>query len=43
MDYTIELIDRYCACGVDGIHLYAPDKYDDVSCIARNSGIVGLK
>ena len=40
LDYTIELIDQYRACGIDGIHLYALNKYEDVAYIVKNSGIV---
>ena len=40
LDYTIELIDQYRACGVDGIHLYALNKFEDVNYIVKNSGIV---
>lgn len=42
LDYTIDLVDRCRACGVDGIHLYALNKYDDVAYIAKNSGIIDL-
>ena len=42
LDYTIELIDQYRACGVDGIHLYALNKYDDVAYIAKNAGLIDL-
>lgn len=40
IEYTIRQIDQYRACGVDGIHLYALNKFDDVARIARESGIV---
>lgn len=42
IEYTIRQIDEYRACGVDGIHLYALNKYDDVARIVRESGIVDL-
>ena len=42
LDYTIELIDRCRACGIDGIHLYALNKYEDVAYVVENSGIVDL-
>ena len=42
LDYTIELIDEYRACGIDGIHLYALNKYEDVAYIVKESGIVDL-
>lgn len=40
IEYTIKLIDEYRACGVDGIHLYALNKFEDVAEIAKASGIV---
>ena len=40
--YTINQIDEYRACGIDGIHLYALNKYDDVARIVKESGIVDL-
>ena len=42
LDYTIDLIDQYRACGIDGIHLYALNKYEDVAYIVENSGIIDL-
>lgn len=42
IDYTIGLIDEYRACGIDGIHLYALNKFDDVARIVKESGIVDL-
>ena len=42
MAYTIRLIDEYRACGVDGIHLYALNKYEDVTRLVKESGIVDL-
>ena len=35
IEYTINQIDEYRACGVDGIHLYALNKYDDVANIVK--------
>ena len=35
MEYTIKLIDEYRVCGIDGIHLYALNKYDDVASIVK--------
>ena len=40
--YTINQIDEYRACGVDGIHLYALNKYDDVAYIAKEAGLIDL-
>ena len=42
MEYTIKLIDEYRVCGIDGIHLYALNKYEDVAELVKNSGIVDL-
>ena len=42
MEYTIGLIDEYRACGIDGIHLYALNKYEDVTRLVKESGIVDL-
>ena len=39
MDYTIKLIDEYRACGIDGIHLYALNKWEDVTRLVKESGI----
>lgn len=40
IEYTIRQIDEYRACGVDGIHLYTLNKFDDVAIIAREAGLV---
>ena len=42
IEYTINQIDEYRACGVDGIHLYALNKYDDVAYIAKAAGLIDL-
>ena len=42
IEYTIKQIDEYRACGIDGIHLYALNKFDDVARIVRESGIIDL-
>ena len=42
MDYTIKLIDEYRACGIDGIHLYALNKWEDVARLVKESGIKDL-
>ena len=39
---TIRQIDEYRACGVNGIHLYALNKFDDVAYIAREAGLLDL-
>ena len=39
MEYTIKLIDEYRACGIDGIHLYALNKWEDVTRLVKESGI----
>ena len=40
MEYTIKLIDEYRVAGIDGIHLYALNKYEDVTRLVRESGIM---
>lgn len=42
IEYTIQLIDEYRVCGIAGIHLYALNKYEDVTRIVRESGIKDL-
>ena len=42
MEYTIKLIDEYRVAGIDGIHLYALNKYEDVTRLVKESGIVDL-
>ena len=42
IEYTIKQIDEYRALGINGIHLYALNKYDDVARIVKESGIVDL-
>ena len=39
IEYTIRQIDRYRALGVEGIHLYALNKWKDVSEIIKASGM----
>ena len=39
IEYTIRQIDEYRALGVDGIHLYALNKWKDVSEIIDRSGL----
>lgn len=38
IEYTIRQIDEYRALGVNGIHLYALNKWQDVSTIIKESG-----
>ncbi|MBQ2063206.1 MAG: methylenetetrahydrofolate reductase [Firmicutes bacterium] len=38
--YTIKQIEEYKAMGVDGIHLYALNKYDAVAQIAEETGLI---
>jgi methylenetetrahydrofolate reductase (NADPH) len=40
LEYTVRLIDRYRACGVNGIHLYALNKAADVTELVKMSGII---
>jgi methylenetetrahydrofolate reductase (NADPH) len=42
IEYTIKLIDEYRVCGINGIHLYALNKFDDVARLLRESGIKDL-
>lgn len=42
IEYTIRQIDAYRACGINGIHLYALNKYDDVARIAKEAGLLDL-
>ena len=39
IEYTIRQIDEYRACGIEGIHLYALNKWTDVSEIIDRSGL----
>lgn len=39
IEYTIRQIDTYRALGVEGIHLYALNKWKDVSEIINRSGL----
>ncbi len=39
LEYTVRLIDEYRVCGINGIHLYALNKYDDVARLVEMSGI----
>lgn len=42
LEYTVRLIDQYRACGIDGIHLYALNKYDDVARLVKQAGIMDI-
>jgi methylenetetrahydrofolate reductase (NADPH) len=42
IEYTIKQIDAYRACGIEGIHLYALNKWQDVSRIIKESGMKTL-
>ena len=42
MEYTIKLIDQYRVAGINGIHLYTMNKYQDISRIVRESGLAAL-
>ena len=43
---VLDLVERkavlYRACGIDGIHLYALNKYEDVAYIAKEAGLIDL-
>lgn len=38
--YTIRQIQQYRSCGVNGIHLYTQNGYEDVACIAKEAGLI---
>ncbi len=42
IEYTVRQIDEYRACGINGIHLYALNKFDDVAYIAKEAGLLDL-
>ena len=42
IEYTINQIDEYRACGINGIHLYALNKFEDVAYIAKEAGLLDL-
>lgn len=42
IEYTIRRIDEYRVCGIQGIHLYALNKYEDVARLVAESGIKDL-
>ena len=42
IEYTIKQIDAYRACGIDGIHLYALNKWEAVAEIINESGLKTL-
>ena len=39
MEYTVKQIDAYRSLGINGIHLYALNKWKDVSEIIRRAGM----
>ena len=40
MEYTVRQIEQYRRIGVDGIHLYALNKYEAVAFIAKEAGLL---
>lgn len=40
IEYTVRLIDKFSACGVNGFHLYALNKYDDVARIVNEANLI---
>jgi len=40
IEYTVGLIDEYRVAGINGIHLYALNKYDDVARIIKETGLI---
>ncbi|MFI3312975.1 MAG: methylenetetrahydrofolate reductase [Eubacteriales bacterium] len=43
MEYTVDQIHQYMAAGVDGLHMYALNKYQDVTDIINMAGIKPFK
>ena len=42
IEYTVDQLHEYMSLGVEGIHLYALNKYEDVTRLVKESGIVDL-
>jgi methylenetetrahydrofolate reductase (NADPH) len=42
-DYSVRQIHRYMAAGIDGLHIYTLNKYEDVSDIVSAAGIKRVK
>ena len=42
IEYTVKQIDQYRACDIDGIHLYALNKYEDVTTLIEQAGLRDL-
>ena len=40
IEYTIKQIHEYQSCGIDGIHLYALNKFEDVAYISKEAGLL---
>lgn len=40
IEYTINQIGEFRTCGIQGIHLYALNKFEDVAYIAREAGLL---
>lgn len=40
IEYTVRLINEFSSCGVDGFHLYALNKYDDVARIVNEANLL---
>ena len=40
IEYTINQIHEYQSCGIDGIHLYALNKFEDVAYISKEAGLL---
>jgi methylenetetrahydrofolate reductase (NADPH) len=39
IEYTVKQIHRYIAAGIDGLHIYTLNKWEEVEAILRDSGI----
>lgn len=40
LDYTVSQIESYKQCDINGYHLFAMNKYEDVAYVAKNAGLV---
>lgn len=40
MEYTVRQIEEYLDCDINGIHLYALNKYDEAAQIVRDAGLI---
>ncbi|MDR1778884.1 MAG: methylenetetrahydrofolate reductase [Clostridiales Family XIII bacterium] len=43
MEFTVGLIERYIAAGIDGLHLYTLNRHEDVSTILDSIDLIGFR